>query len=246
MRILYAGDSPVGGSANYLVGIFSSLRADFLHIPPSQSLRPALFRKRFDAVILSDFSHSRLLLASEKVLVKQVKDGTGLLMVGGWASFSGPRGGWKDSLVEACLPIRCLSRDDRVHLPGGAIIVPKIQHPMIQRLHVEKFPVICGLNEFLPKEKSCVLLTARKILAESLLRASPPRLRLDSKEYPLLVIHSQERTAALATDLAPHWCGGLVDWGRRRMRIRVKGNISIEIGDLYFRFVSVLLRWLGG
>ena len=56
----------------------------------------------------------------------------------------------------------------------------------------------------------------------------------------------KNRTAALATDLAPHWCGGLVDWGKRRLKLKVTGKIQIEVGDLYVEFVSSLIKWTAG
>jgi len=52
------------------------------------------------------------------------------------------------------------------------------------------------------------------------------------------------RTAALTTDLAPHWCGGWVDWGARRRALPVTAEFGVEVGDLYVRFVRQLIQWL--
>lgn len=237
MKILYAGDSPLGGPANYLLGVLKFLKADFLHLPPSGTLRPGLFQKNFDAVLLSDFPKKNLLPASEKLLAQKVRSGTGFLMVGGWASFSGPFGGWKGSLIEKILPVSCLSRDDRINFPSGAWMAVKQSHPMFRSLSFKNPPVICGLNQIRPRKDGVVLLTAGRIFPQREGRAG---------EHPLLVIDSdpRKRIAALATDLAPHWCGGLLDWGRRRVKIQVKKGIEIEVGDLYVKFVTSLLRWL--
>lgn len=233
MKVLYAGDSPIGGAANYLLGILRLLKADFCHLSPSETLSSSLLKDRYDAIILSDFPRKRIPAASERAVLEQVETGTGLLMVGGWASFSGPYGGWKGSLIEKMLPVTCLDRDDRVNFPSGAVITLKKRHPAVRSLVFKNPPVIVGLNEFRPKKDSLIVLTARKILTKP-------------KEYPLLVVDPDpaRRVGALATDLAPHWSGGLMDWGARQVRIRVTRSISIEVGNLYVRLVSSLLRWL--
>ena len=233
-RILYAGDSEVGGPANYLLGILKFLKARVTHVPPGKILHSVYLKKKFDAIILSDFSKAATPPATQKAIAEQVKKGTGLLMVGGWGSFSGPFGKWQGSLVEKLLPVRCLETDDRMNLPGGAWLIRKERHPAIDHLDFKNPPVICGLNRFRPRGRSRVLLTARSIA--------------DGKEFPLLVVSENHgmRTAALATDLAPHWAGGLVDWGRKRLRLPVKGKIQIEVGETYVRFVSSLVKWLIG
>ena len=238
MKILYAGDSPIGGPANYLLAILKFLKADVRHLPPSEILKPSLVQKSYDAILLSDFSRSHAPAASQIAISEQVRKGTGLLMIGGWGSFAGPFGGWKGSLVEKLLPVSCLGRDDRVNFPGGAFMIPKTKHPVFRSLSVSDSPVICGLNQIRPKRGASVILTARRIL-----RSGPS---LEKREYPLLVIDAdpRKRIAALATDLAPHWCGGLVDWGKKRLRFRVKNKIWVEVGDRYVRFVSSLLKWL--
>jgi uncharacterized membrane protein len=242
MKVLYAGDSPVGGPANYLLGILKFLRADYVHLPPAEVLRPQLFKRNFDAIVLSDYSKKQVPAASEKLIRDQVRSGTGLLMVGGWGSFSGPFGRWRGSAVERLLPVTCARRDDRVNFPGGALAVVKQNHPVLRSLPFREPPVICGLNRIRPKKGARVVLVARRVLFRS------GRPFLEVREYPLLVIDSLPggRVAALATDLAPHWCGGLVDWGKKKKKILIRKGISVEIGDQYVRFVGSLLKWLAG
>ena len=235
MRILYAGDSPAGGPANYLLGILGGMKADVTHLPPDKILKPALLRRRFDGIILSDFSAKNVPATSQKIIARQVDEGTGLLMVGGWGSFSGPFGGWRGSLIEKLLPVSCLNRDDRIHLPGGAHLLEKRKHSMFRGLSFKNPPVICGLNRVRPKSPAAVLLTAN---------ANSPDVW--GIEYPLLIIDPNpfKRVAAFATDFAPHWCGGMVDWGTKRLKLPVKNKIEIEVGDRYVRFVSSLIQWL--
>ncbi len=264
MRVLYAGDSPVGGPANYLLGVLKSLRAEFVHLPPSARLSPRWFRHRYEVIILSDFPRRQLPRDSEKLLVEQVSHGTGFLMVGGWSSFSAPFGKWRDSLVEKILPVHCQPGDDRVNFSSGAILFPKRSHAVLDSVPMNDLPVICGLNRVRPKKDSRILLAARKILVTG--RTGPPKsqgcvgaterswragkkpckLTLDKIEYPVLVVggDATKKVAAFATDIAPHWCGGLVDWGKKRVRIHIKGDIWIEVGDRYVRLLSSLIRWL--
>lgn len=54
------------------------------------------------------------------------------------------------------------------------------------------------------------------------------------------------RVAAYASDLAPHWCGGLVDWGERTLKLPVAPGIGVQVGDFYARFIVSLVSWLCG
>ncbi|MBI4116076.1 MAG: hypothetical protein HY447_05865, partial [Candidatus Omnitrophica bacterium] len=193
------------GPANYLLGILGKLKASFLHIPPSKTLNPSFLKRRFDAIILSDFSKTHVPSISEKMIAQQVEEGTGFLMIGGWGSFSGPFGRWKGSLIEKILPVSCLGRDDRLNFPGGALIVPKKKHRALQSISFGRPPVICGLNRIKPKRNSLTLLSARRIVTTG----NAHRIALEKTEFPLLVVDRdpRKRIAALTTDLAPHWCG---------------------------------------
>ena len=65
---------------------------------------------------------------------------------------------------------------------------------------------------------------------------------------PLLVLgaHGEGRTAALMTDLAPHWVGGFVDWqDDARVKAKAPGSWEIEVGNLYAQFIANLLTWTG-
>jgi hypothetical protein len=64
----------------------------------------------------------------------------------------------------------------------------------------------------------------------------------------------------LTTDAAPHWCGGLLDWGTKHVTLPVpaknrggsaascggKGGITITVGNAYLEFFSSLILWLAG
>ena len=240
MKILYCGDSAVGGPANYLLGILRHLKASVVHIPPDQKLNPKILNQKFDVIIFSDYSRQKVSAAVEQKILAQIESGTGFLMIGGWASFSGPFGGWHGSQIEKILPISCLAKDDRISFPGGALIAVKHAHSMFDGLSFKNPPAVMGANDIRAKKNGQVLLTVRKIISVG------NHLMLDPAEHPFLVIDSdpRKRIAALATDLAPHWCGGMVDWGCTTRKLPVRGKIFIEVGDAYIRFVSSLIRWL--
>lgn len=243
MRILYCGDSPAEGPARYLLAILKHLRAQVTHIPPGVSLHPSRLHQKYAAFILSDYSRRDMPLASEKLMAGQVRQGSGLLMVGGWGSFAGPFGKWKGSLIEKLLPVRCLSRDDRLNFPAGALLTRETRHPLLKGLPWNHPPAVCGINKVSLKRTARTLLSVRPIVSQG------RSLRFQNKRYPLLVIdggNPLRRTAALTTDLAPHWCAGLVDWGRRRRQLCARTHNWIEVGDAYVAFVQSLVRWLAG
>ena len=247
MKILYVGDSPVGGAANYLLGILRLLKATVRHLPPSATLEPSALASRYHVVILSDVPRQHVPIPAQEAIARQVARGTGLLMIGGWASFSGPCGGWRGSVIESLLPVRCLTRDDRRQFPAGALVVVTRRHGMFRPHLFASPPSICGLNEVRPKPRSLVLLSARRIVSRVSRTTRSFSLSLDPHEYPVLAIdvNPQRRIAALTTDVAPHWCGGLVDWGSTRVRLPVRDGMQIEVGNDYVRFVAALIGWLG-
>lgn len=240
LNVFYAGDSPAGGPANYLLGILADMKAKVTHFDPSEVLSPDHFKQKQSVFILSDFSKKNLPKAAESALAQQVENGAGLLMVGGWGSFSGPFGGWKNSRVEKLLPVICKESDDRVNFPGGALIMEDQRLDFLSSKWFQHPPSIAGLNDFEVKPGMKTLLTVRPVLFDK------GRVLLSSKRHPFLVVRPNgPRTAALATDLAPHWCGGMVDWGTMRRKLSVTSDIKIEVGNYYIDFVKSLIIWLG-
>jgi uncharacterized membrane protein len=117
-------------------------------------------------------------------------------------------------------------------------MVRNLQARAFVNLNFDSAPSICGYNRVIPKAE------AQEILSVETLSFDRRALRYHVvKTDPLLVLghYGRGRSAALTTDLAPHWCGGLIDWGRRRLRISPAQGIVAEIGDAYFRFVKELL-----
>src|SRR6266849_527851 len=68
------------------------------------------------------------------------------------------------------------------------------------------------------------------------------RPRLEKSTTPVLTVWQRGagRVGALAPDVMPHWAGGIVDWGEKRVTLPT-GN---EVGHLYAAFLVDLCRWL--
>ena len=54
---------------------------------------------------------------------------------------------------------------------------------------------------------------------------------------------SRGRVAAFATDVAPHWVGGLVDWGDRIITAQAPGANEVEIGNWYAELLANMVGW---
>jgi uncharacterized membrane protein len=118
--------------------------------------------------------------------------GGGLMMLGGWLSFSGARemGGWRRSALASALPVECLVGEDLVESSAGftaEVIEP--QHPLTVDLPWETFPPIFGYNELVPRSGSQVVVRVRET------------------GHPLVVAgeFGRGRIAIYASDPAPHW-----------------------------------------
>lgn len=233
MRLLYLEGDPNG--MRYVSGTLTRLGIAHEVVHPGGRLPRDL--SHFRAAVVSDFPFSALREA-ESTLVRAVTAGElGLLMVGGWRSFG--RGGWAGSELGELLPARIFAGDDRVNCPWGVVLDPT-QHPLVRALDWSRPVVVTGFNRLQPKSEATVALYGRQ------LEGTPGAVHLSEARAPLLIVREVEllggRTAALATDLAPHWSGGLTDWGSRALRI----GEDEEVGDEYAAFVANLVRWVGG
>jgi len=125
-------------------------------------------------------------------LRKWVKAGGGLVMLGGWLSFSGAneRGGWRRSPIAEVLPVECLLGDDLVDSSAGFtadVVLP--DHALAKGLPWRSFPPIFGYNQLVPKDGAEVV------------------VRVKETGHPLVVVgkYGKGRIAIYASDPAPHW-----------------------------------------
>lgn len=253
--ILYCGDTSLDGAAAYLAGLLETWQFPFDYVPSDRVLNPVGLRGR-RLVILSDFPATGMDAEAQSALLAAVDDGTGLLMIGGWESFHGAGGDWETTAVADALPVVILPTDDRLNCDHPVVLRQVAEHTSVRGLPwAERPPVVGGFNRFTPKPASTVVLEADR------LRTSYDGGRHNGGQHnggqwsvetvethPMLVFgeYGAGPTAALATDVAPHWVGGFVDWGDGRVRAQAAGAEEIEVGDLYARFWRQLLSFLAG
>lgn len=157
--------------------------------------------KAYDVIILSDVGANTLLLHPDTALRSRttpnrldllhdyVQDGGGLMMIGGWLSFTGVEGkaNFRGTGVEKALPVTMLPTDDRVEMPQGfqpEVLEP--DHPVLRGIQ-DPWPVLLGYNRVEAKPGAAVL--------------------LKYNEDPIAVAweYGNGRAAVFTSDCAPHW-----------------------------------------
>ncbi len=243
--ILYLGDTHLHDAAAYLAGLMHGWGWHFDYLPSDESISAAMFDTSRALVIISDYPAARMDAAAQRKLIEQVSGGTGLIMIGGWESFHGLGGDWDGTLVGDALPVLIESVDDRMNCDQPVLVRRIAEHPAVAGLPWDsRPPVIGGFNRLTPKPAATVLLEAQRFAAQcgnGEFHFSP------LERHPLLVVgeFGRGRTAALATDVAPHWVGPLVDWGVPRVAAQAPQANGVEVGGDYATFLRQLLSWFG-
>ncbi|MBO9728622.1 MAG: hypothetical protein J7623_08300 [Chitinophaga sp.] len=121
-----------------------------------------------------------------------IRDGGGLMMLGGWLSFSGVQGksGWGRCTLTDALPVDCLVTEDLVESSAG--FTPEVlqpEHPAVKGLPWDQFPPIFGYNEVSANAAGEVL------------------VRVKETGHPLVVAgtYGKGRILTYMSDPAPHW-----------------------------------------
>jgi uncharacterized membrane protein len=271
---LYLGDDDITRAAAYLCGVMTYYHLPFEHVDSSAGLPDHFSSTRYDAYIISDYPRTNFQTGQLERIRDSVAQGAGLLMIGGWESFHGQLGEYHKSVLAEVLPVEMLQCDDRCNFSQGAMVLKHHDHPIFDGLTWARPPVIGGLNQFTAKPESNLLLKAVtadiQVVNEyevvncnnsvfnyicrpveerfSLLLPGGDAMFLTLTEiFPLLVVgqYGKGRTAALATDAAPQWVGGLVDWGKQRISQKLSNGNRVEVGEDYARFFAQLVRWVG-
>lgn len=158
--------------------------------------------RHYDAVIVSDVGANSFLISREtfnrsrpepnrlRALAEYVEGGGGLLMIGGYLSFSGIDGKarYGRSPLAPVLPVTLLDRDDRVEEPEGVVPnVVRADHPALSGVPAGDWPALLGYNQVEAREGT--------------------ELLVDVDGDPLLAVATvgSGRSAAFTSDLAPHW-----------------------------------------
>ncbi|MFE3998383.1 glutamine amidotransferase [Nocardioides sp. YIM B13467] len=163
----------------------------------------------YDIVIISDIGSNSFLLPDETFLRSEkspnrlglvadyVRRGGGLLMVGGYLSFTGidGKGRFGMSPLAEPLPVTMLNHDDRIEMSEGAEVeVCEPEHPALGSTPAG-WPHLLGYNRLIAKPDATVIARVG--------------------DDPLLVVgnYGAGRSAAFASDLAPHWAPQeFLDW----------------------------------
>ena len=180
-----------GVEVNYLPG----------HLVPAEFPQTAAGLAGYAAVILSDIGANSIQLAPQTfersqpvpdrlaVIEGYVRDGGGLLMIGGYLSFAGIEGKarYHGTPVEDALPVLIDAVDDRVEAPQGIIPVTAVAgHPLLTSV-AEPWPALLGYNRVTPRAG-----------AEVVVRCGGD---------PLVACghYHAGRSAVFTSDCAPHW-----------------------------------------
>ncbi|MFI5258863.1 MAG: glutamine amidotransferase [Candidatus Limnocylindrales bacterium] len=158
--------------------------------------------KSYDVVILSDIPADTLLLHPDTferglrtpdrlaLLAAWVAEGGGLLMIGGYMSFSGFEGKarYQHTALAEILPVQMLGFDDRIECPSGVIPKVILGHPVLEGVDRD-WPYLLGYNRVTAKPGTDTL------------------IKVGGAGDPLLVLSGmgRGRTAAFTSDCSPHW-----------------------------------------
>ncbi|MCK5557771.1 MAG: hypothetical protein KAJ01_05310 [Candidatus Hydrogenedentes bacterium] len=244
-KLLYAGDTSLGTAAGYLGGILTHEKLPFDYIPSDQPIVPALTGAEYALYIISDYPVNSWRPGDFQTVLRAVKGGSGLLMIGGWESFHGAAGEYHDSPLAEALPVKMQSSDDRVQSRLPWVLQPTCEHPITAGLPFDQPPTVGGFNRITPKPDAKELL--RAVALEIVSTGAGLTITTGPGESMLTVgSFGQGRTAALACDVAPHWVGTFVDWGAPRIVAQTGGAESVEVGCHYLTFFARLVRWCMG
>lgn len=244
-EILYLGDTALNNAAAYLAGVMHASGWRYTYRQSDQEADAELIAGPWRACVLSDYPASRLAPELQRQIVDRVRQGAGLLMIGGWESYHGIGGNWNGTAIGEILPVEMQTTDDRVNCDSPVFVrTCGAEHPILRSLPWStRPPLIGGYNRFRVRAEATPLLEATRYSAN--LEGKLPQLSLMGVDPLLAVSHvGSGRVAALATDVAPHWVGPWVDWGSRRVQAQGPGAEAIEVGDLYAQFFRQLVEWV--
>lgn len=242
--ILYLGDTSLDTAAAYLAGVLHHFGWSFDYVASDEPATSELFEAPRSLYILSDYPSAMLQPPLQQMLLQHVRAGAGLLMIGGWESFHGIGGDWENAPLAEALPVMIGDADDRLNCDQPLIVKTTTTHPILADLPWDsRPPLVGGLNRITPKSEAVVVLEAQQF---DLRRADGAFQFEPTQVHPLLVVgeFGQGKTAALATDVAPHWVGPLVDWGPARVTAQAPGAGEVEVGSDYAQFLRQLIGWL--
>ena len=193
------------------------------HLVPAEFPDGAAELADYDVVVLSDIGANSVQLAPSVferatpgadrlgALRDWVTDGGGLLMIGGYLSFTGFEGkaAYRNTALHELLPVELLAEDDRVELPaGGHARVLDPGHAALGGVGGD-WPALLGYNRVRPRPGASVLVA------------------IGGDPLVAVARRGGGRAGVFTSDCSPHWApaefceqwdgyatvfGGLVEW----------------------------------
>jgi len=239
--ILYLGDDDLTAAAGYLGGVLTHYGMDFDHVPSDVELPDEAASGR-KLMIVSDYPAANFRQGQLHRIAEKTAEGMGLLMIGGWESFAGRDVQYTHTPLAEALCVTMSDSDDRVNCPQPCLVEKTAEHPILANLPFDAPPGVGGYNRVAAKPEATTLLLARRYAVRA---KGGQYLFHPGGADPLLVVGScgRGRVAAFTSDVAPHWVGGLVDWGDRRIKAQARGGSPIEVGRWYAELLVNLVRW---
>jgi uncharacterized membrane protein len=244
--ILFLGDTALKEAACYLAGVMTANNISFDYLPSDAPISDDHLKANYAAIIISDYPANNFTPTQFDHLATNVQNGQGLLMVGGWESFAGQKIEYTHTILKNILPVIMQNSDDRINCSGPCLIEKLQDHAILANLPFDDYsPGIGGFNQFKAKPDANILLNAQQFAVN---RHNDNFTFTKTAASPLLVTGSfgKGKVAAFATDFAPHWVGGFVDWGNTRITAKAEGSVEIEVDNWYAEFAANLIRWVGG
>jgi len=232
MNILYCGDDEF--ASPYILGSLEALghEADWV---PADAKFPGVGGA--ELLILSDYPARMMGREASAEVTRFVGDGGSLMMLGGWESFNGLGHNYHGHPVASLLPVTLAAGDDRVNAWQGMMMRGTADARALRELRWEQPPILNGYNRATPKEQAQVLVEMCAVESDG------EKIRLGSSQA-LVVGGAPDGGHVLAclTDLAPHWCGGLVDWGETTVTLPT----GKDVGSDYVGFMDLLIAAVSG
>ena len=260
-KVCYLGDDDPTRAAAYLCGVMTHYGIDFDRVDSGTKPGADFQNRAYALYVLSDYAVSSFNDGDLEHIAASVKEnGSGLLMLGGWESYYGRLGEYHNTPIKDVLPVNMSDSDDRRNYSSPVLLRPTtLDHPIVAGLPWETAPGVGGYNRFDAKEGATVLLNGYRTKTAWRTPVAEPNKPLDQadvsiellEEFPFLVVDEvgKGRVAAFASDVAPHWIGGMVDWGTPRvfqeLPDRLGTGLFVEIGCDYAKFFAQLVRWTG-
>ena len=259
-KVCYLGDDDATRAAAYLCGILTHAGIDFDRVDSGIAPGDDFQSRRYALYVVSDYQASLFKQGDMEHIVAAVREGSGLLMLGGWESYFGRLGEYHNSPLKEILPVVMASADDRRNYSSPVLLRPTVaDHPVLAGLPWETAPGVGGYNQFEAKEGATVLLQGYRTKTTWRQPVAAVGAPVDSSDVaielldatPFLVVDdvAEGRVAAFASDVAPHWIGGMVDWGTPRvfqeLPEKLGEGLFVEIGCDYAKFFEQLVRWVG-